>query len=181
VLPTVKVRTEADRTPFDPGIQALVRVVEKRGDWKRLLGDINTLKTLILHSGGHLRDLLRLIAEVLRRATPLPASQAVVDAAVSQIRSEFLPIADADALWLARIAETHEAALEDVSRLTDLARYLDTHLVLCYWNGHEWYDVHPLIYTEVNAQAAAVSARNHSTADGSRITGSERTSPRSER
>lgn len=182
VLPTVKVRTESDRRPFDPGVEALVRIVEKRGDWERLLGDVGVLRTLILHSGGHLRDLMRLIAEVLRRARTLPASQAVVDAAVSQIRSEFLPIADADALWLARIADTHSAALEDVTKLTDLARYLDTHLVLCYWNGHEWYDVHPLIYSEVRAQAASISARANTITDGKpTIVDAERKPPRSER
>ena len=96
----------------------------------------------------------------------MPASPAVVDAAVSQVRSEFLPIADADAVSLARIARTHTAGLSDVSRLPDLARFLDTHLVLCYWNGHEWYDVHPLIYREVMGQADAATARLDSTADG---------------
>jgi len=156
VLPTVKVRTEADRQPFEPGLEALVRVVARLGDWKRLLGDVSVLHELILHSGGHLRDLLRLLAEILRRAQSLPATKAVVNAAVSQIRNEFLPIADADAAWLARIARTHSAALEDVAKLPDLARFLDTHLVLCYWNGHEWYDVHPLIYTEILAQAASI-------------------------
>lgn len=181
-LPTVKVSTEADRQPFDPGIEALVRVVEKRGDWKRLLGSIEVLNAIIRHSGGHLGDLLRLIAEVLLRAETLPAPPAVVDAAVSQIRSEYLPIADADALWLARIADTHSVALEDVTKLADLARYLDTHLVLCYWNGHQWYDVHPLIYSEVKAQAESITARSQPTAHGKpTASATERRPPRTER
>ena len=36
------------------------------------------------------------------------------------------------------------------------ARFLDTHLVLCYRNGAEWYDVHPLVRDLVLEQAARV-------------------------
>lgn len=158
VLPTVKVREVKTGKPFQPGLDALERVVQRRGDWERLLGSRAVLDRLILESGGHLRDLLRIIAEVLRRASSLPVPERTVEAALSSIRNEFLPIADADAIWLARIAETHEASLADVSRLPDLARFLDTHLVLCYWNGREWYDVHPLVRETVIAQAAGLEA-----------------------
>jgi hypothetical protein len=44
-----------------------------------------------------------------------------------------------------------------LAQLPDLARFLDAHLVLCYRNGHEWYDLHPLIRDTVIAQAARVA------------------------
>ncbi len=158
VLPTVKVKAEKDGGVCQSGIDALERVLRERGHWERVLGKgrRDLLDMLIRTSGGHLRDLLRLMAEVIRRAGALPVKEATVEAAISQIRNEFLPLADSDAVWLARIGETHKASLGEMKNLPDLARFLDTQLVLCYWNGHEWYDVHPIIANDVREQAEAV-------------------------
>jgi len=151
VLPALKVREGGEA--FRAGLDAAERLVRGRGDWLKLLGERAVLDRLVLQSGGHLRDLLRILAEILRRAYSLPASGRTVESAIQQIKTEFLPLADADAIWLARIAQTKRASLEDAARLPDLARFLDTHLVLCYRNDSEWYDVHPLILEEVKVQA----------------------------
>ncbi len=129
----------------DAGYDAMKRVAVARGDWQRLLGCRSLLDRLIGYSGGHLRDLLRLLAEVIRRANSLPVTEETVTAAIDQLRTEFLPIADDDAQWLAEISRTHQTALPSTEQLPVLARFLDTHLTLCYRNGEEWYDVHPLI------------------------------------
>ena len=152
MLPALKLR-DRDGEWSREGYDAMERVVAARGDWQRLLGQRSVLDRLIKYSGGHLRDLLRLLAEVLRRAKELPVPGSTVDAAVNQLRSEFLPIADDDARWLAGIARSHETALPSTSKLPDLARFFDTHLALCYRNGDEWYDVHPLIAEQVIEQA----------------------------
>ena len=152
VLPALKLRSE-EGVIFPQGYDAMERVVSARGDWQRLLGDRQTLDRLVQYSGGHLRDLLRLLAEVLRRATELPVSESTVDAAINQLRSEFLPIADSDARWLANIARSHQTALARMEDLPDLARFFDTHLARWYRNGEEWYDVHPLISEQVAKQA----------------------------
>jgi len=152
VLPAVKVANKEDGSPHAAGVAAMKRIVARRGDWRRLLGDEARLDRLITSSGGHLRDLLRMLAEVIRRADQLPVRDHDMDAAINQIKNEALPIADDDAKWLARIAHTNRASLPEASQLPDLARFLDTHLVLCYRNGDEWYDVHPLIKPEVEAQ-----------------------------
>lgn len=161
IFPAVKLRDQKTGEVFDAGLEALTRVVTSRaaGDWKRLLGREERLREIVLASGGHLRDLLRILSEVIRRAHDLPVNDEVVQAAINQIRTEFLPITNVDALWLARIASTHKAEIEDLSRLPDLARFFDTHVVLCYRNGPEWYDVHPLIRDIVTAQAREIEAR----------------------
>ena len=153
ILPSVKIRDDQGN-PNPAAFDALERVVASRGDWRRLLGERSMLDELIGHSGGHLRDLLRLLAEVIRRASVLPVKPATVASAVSQVRSEFLPIANDDARWLARASASHSAALESSKRLAQLAWFLDTHMLLCYRNGEEWYDVHPLIAAHVRRQAA---------------------------
>jgi hypothetical protein len=99
-----------------------------------------------------------MLREALLRAKSLPVSLEVIEAAIAEMRSHFLPIAVEDARWLDKIGRQRSAALpssspEDVNRLT---RFLDTHFVLYFRNGDEWYDIHPLIREEV-----AEIVRNH--------------------
>lgn len=70
--------------------------------------------------------------------------------AITQVRSELLPIAIHDARWLQRIADTQDA----IERLPRLVTFLDSLLVLCYRNGDEWYGVHPLVRDEIRELAA---------------------------
>lgn len=159
VFPAIKLLDRATGKLNPHGVEAMRRVVEKRGDWRRLLGKPQVMERVILESGGQLRDLLRILAEIIRRAKALPVDEITLVEAINQIRVEFLPIADADAVWLARIARTHKAGLKETQKLPDLARFLDTHLVLCYRDGDEWYDVHPLVRAVVIEQAKAAAAR----------------------
>ena len=107
-----------------------------------------------------MRDLLRLLAEILRRASVLPVPEETVNAAIDQLRTEYLPIADDEALWLAEIAQSHQIGLKKASDLPALARFFDTHLALCYRNGEEWYDVHPLVAEHVIDQANRARSSN---------------------
>lgn len=159
VVPAIKVQVKKDGSECPAGIEALKRVIAVRGDWMRLLGTPERLHSIIMSSGGHLRDLLRILAEIIRRADRLPVSDHSIESAVNQIKNGMLPIADDDAVWLARIASTNRASLAVASQLPDLARFLDTHCVLCYRNGDEWYDVHPLIRDEVMAQSLELARR----------------------
>lgn len=160
IFPAIKIRSTKG-VIHELGVGAIKKIVAKRGDWKRLLGDEAQLEKVIHMSGGNIRDLLRLLSEVIRRAsvTELPVSAQVVEDAINQMRVEFLPIADADAVWLAQIAETHEASFEEMDKLPDLTRFFDTHLVLCYRDGPEWYDVHPLIKEHMIEQARLIAER----------------------
>src|SRR6201999_3697700 len=108
-------------------------------------------------SGGHFRDLLRLVSEVVLGARSLPVEPEVVERAIIEVRSNFLPIPVEDARWLNQIATERATPLrgdsaEEAGRLT---KFLDTHLVLYLRNGEEWYDVHPLIRDEIARIVAA--------------------------
>lgn len=157
VLRALKVH-DREGNAYQPGIDLLEHVIAQRGDWQRLLGPNRaTLDELSRLSGGHLRDFLRLFAEIIRRADTLPVPAHTIASAVDQVRSEFLPISDSDAEWLDLISIRHDTALRDHSKVHDLARLLDTHLALCYRNGMEWYDVHPLVREVVKKQATEVA------------------------
>ena len=117
---------------------------------------------MIAVCGGHFRDLLRLLRDAVVRSTALPnlpVTSALIVDAINAARRDFLPIAQDDAKWLADIARVRATALPstDAAPVNRLARFLDSHFVLYFVNGNEWYDIHPLIRKEVAevVQAAA--------------------------
>src|SRR5688500_2737393 len=152
LLPCVRVRTIAGE-PYAPALDALEQVVGRRGDWKRLLGERERLDQLLLASGGYLRDLFRMLQGCLRQARgkPLPIDDRTLEVAVHEVRNSYLPLARSDARWLASIGRSKAPELavhragEEAANLYDLGRMFDTHLVLCYLDKAEWYDVHPLL------------------------------------
>ncbi|MBN2526393.1 MAG: hypothetical protein JXR76_08365 [Deltaproteobacteria bacterium] len=151
-LPCIKVR-QPDGAPDQTGVAALVELVGKRGDWQKLFGSKENLERVILASGGYLRDLLRLLQRCLRQASSLPIDKTTIEMAEHHIRNSYLPISRDDAVWLNRVATTHRAELMAGSDLGHLSRFFDTHLILCYRNGKEWFDVHPLIAEHVRELA----------------------------
>lgn len=159
LLTAIRVSSRGDSTEFAPGIAVFKRLLDRRGDWMKLLGSSERMRDLIQKSGGHPRDLLRLMIDVTIAADTLPVTDANYQRALSKLKNEMLPIADEHAVWMSHIFQTQRASLEEASKLPDLARFLDTHQVLAYRNGDEWYDVHPLIADEVVRQAAEYVAR----------------------
>ena len=49
--------------------------------------------------------------------------------------------------------------MDTMDSIVGLTRFFDNHVVLCYRDGPEWYDVHPIIREIARKQAAAVEAR----------------------
>lgn len=154
-LPCVGV-TGRSGEPMPGARELLHEALRRRGPWANLVNPEDA-ERLVASSGGHLRELLRLTRVLLvrLRGHATPSSGTVVRQAIQQVREEYLPIANVDARWLARIATTHSTELPDHPRIPDLARYFDSLLVMTYHDGREWWDVHPLIREHVVAQAAA--------------------------
>ncbi|MGM0576113.1 MAG: hypothetical protein ACQEXJ_10330 [Myxococcota bacterium] len=153
-IPSIMVRRQ------DGGIRAsaldsMAELIARRGDWERLLTR-EQLDRVVLASGGHFRDLFRILQGILRLCADrdLPASDETVERALDEVRNSYLPIADQDAAWLQRVADSGEANLPGQDHLGDLARFFDNHYVLTYRHGDEWYQIHPLIREAVASAAA---------------------------
>jgi len=154
LLPCVRVR-HRDGSPDEAAITNLVDAIGRRGDVGRVLG-AEAQRRLVLESGGHLRDLVLLVQDAAKRASmhaQLPLSAEHVDRCIAHRRGSYLPIANNDAQWLARVAESNQPELVGQDELPELSRFFDTHLILCYRNGEDWFDVHPLIKQAVQEQA----------------------------
>ena len=118
---------------------------------------------LINLCGGHFRDLLSLLRETVLPVQTFPVSEREVETAIANVRSRFLPISQEDANGLNEIAESRSLseALPNISgeNVGKVARYLDTHMVLYFRNGDDWYDIHPLIREEVGKIAARIKTK----------------------
>jgi hypothetical protein len=160
MLPTVNVRSK-DGSCHSKGLSVLRSVVAARGDWQRTMTAVQ-LDRLCQMSGGHLRDLMRMMQDLIRRLRQRDMSTAtelLVKETVDAAARDMLPVADDDAVWLWQIHADHEFPLPSIKHLGQLSRFLDTHVVLCFRNGREWYDVHPLVLDDVERQVQRL-ARN---------------------
>jgi hypothetical protein len=148
------------RTANPGGLKTMRRIVERRftaDGIRRYFGDVKTdgssplADRLIQHSGGHFRDMMRLLRETLLRSSKLPITDQLVNAAIVNLRASFMPIPVQNALWLNEIGRKRDSLLKDTSAtsIRQMTLFLDTHCVTIHSNGTEWYDVHPIIRDEV--------------------------------
>ncbi len=148
-LPSVHVFNQ-DGSEDSRGLKILKDIVGKRcPEWERIFSEAQ-LRRMACATGGDLRDFFRLIKAVLIGASmldegALPVADRLIEDAKNKLQREMLPIAEDDKVWLRKVNASKEAELQNVQFLSRLANFFDTHLVLNYRNGQDWYDVHPLI------------------------------------
>jgi hypothetical protein len=140
--------------PYGQGLANMRDVVDKRfPQWREFFSEAQ-LARLAQHSGGDLRDYLRMLRLAVARVLQsggLPVPDALITDAEDAVRNDMLPIADDDRNWLRRIMTSHKPQLPSLDALPDFARLQEGKYLLHYRNGEDWYDVHPLLRTEVSA------------------------------
>lgn len=165
-LPSVHV-FQRESSEADPVYVArVVDLVARRcPDWQAFFS-LEQLETLILETGGDLRDLLRALQNCLLKisgSTPRVNDEAM-DFARSQVRPT-LVIPIEHMVWMARIDASHRAETNEQFSALLFEKYLTTKHVLAYLNGQTWYGLNPLIRQEVIAQSARyVKAQNNASA-----------------
>lgn len=157
VLPAIKV-TEAGLPlrAYEPGIQALRELVAKRLPLGRLFADEETLETLIINSGGHVRTLISFLEKLLLKArtSGLPFAESDVARVIAPFRERSrLRMGVRGSKILARILERGTLDGIEAEQHATLAGLMDEYLVLCYLNGENRYEVHPLIREHVEKLA----------------------------
>ena len=156
--PNIHVRDRIG-TPDENGLRVMREIIKRRYlNWESIFSK-EQLNRLATSSGGDVRDYFRLIREclitlMLDTKPGAQVSSLTLDSVEAQLRSELLPIAAEDGRWLARIQKNKDTALEVNARRPDLARFLDSNLIMNYLNGEPWYDIHPLLVAEVDKYAA---------------------------
>lgn len=159
VLASVKIHDPPpDRGAYDEGMQALGELLGRRVDLDRLFGPLREpLTRRLAHaSGGHVRDLLLLVRELLPAcfSQGLPADERALDEAIRRMANTRSTLFKESRTLLEQVASS--GSLRDLSRgdLGALATAMDQYLVLSYANGESWYDVHPLLWERFGIEEA---------------------------
>lgn len=146
VLPMVKVRDRATGEPLEPGYHALRQLLARRLDFDEVFsGNEELVAMLVEHSGGYMRDLLRLTQYSLQGAGALPVREVHVSQAIAQLRRSYVRAYSTDYDDLLRYIHEHRPELVPTPLSTHLEDVVVTHLTMVYGNDRDWYDIHPLI------------------------------------
>ncbi len=158
--PNIHVRDRTG-TPDENGLRVMRDIIGRRYPKWESVFSADQLNRLATFSGGDVRDYFRecLITLMLDAEPGAQVNDATLKSVEAQLRSELLPIAAEDGRWLARIQKNKDAALEANASRPDLARFLDSNLIMNYLNGEPWYDIHPLLVAEVDKYAGPDDTR----------------------
>ncbi len=130
--------------PDRAGVERMVELVRRRGAWSEVLPDLEALETLVLASGGYVRDLLRFMSEGVHLAMH-GVRQDAAERIIHVVKRAYLPLFKDEIDLLRVIAATRDLSGVESDKLEYVHRFLDSHLLLCYLENDFWYDVHPLI------------------------------------
>ncbi len=151
-LPMVKI-FEADETPRPDEEDALIELVLKRMPLQ-YFDSRDTVRYLVQHSGGHVRDLLRLVRAAFARIPGDLITHAVAEAAVRDVATEYQRLVrQSDWADLVRIGRSQG----DERDRTDERLRLLYDLVLLEFNSY-WWRSHPLVRTLASYQKALAAA-----------------------
>ncbi len=157
-MPSVHVFERNSSLPDAQGVAAVTDLVARRfSAWQQVFSAAQ-LQSLIVNTGGDLRELLRAIRVAINDdIESLPVSDAVLDFALASVRPPKL-IPGEHVAWMARLEASHEPELGADIDARVLQRYLSTKHVLVYLNGEAWYAVHPLLRGWVAERAGRLAA-----------------------
>lgn len=158
-LPMIRVlkgsSDESERsTVHGPGLQAMREALFLRvnAEW---FEDEIIASWLAFHSGGYMRDLLRLVSECIYACPEggLITRQIAEDATerVRQTYREGLETSQSE--LLNKVHEDHEYPLESGENERQMDELLQGHLMLRYHNSRSWYDAHPLLWSQLDIES----------------------------
>jgi AAA ATPase domain len=154
---------EQRRQPRPEGLRLLRDLIRRRfAGWDEVLR-AETLDAAALASGGDLRHFMhRLVADAVGQAQsaigrlPLKLDDPIVQRVLDENRGETERLT-VRSEWplLKSITESNNAiALDRGESLRTMARLFETRVILNYRNGAEWFDIHPLLWPLIDAQAS---------------------------
>ncbi|WOD39957.1 AAA family ATPase [Nodosilinea sp. E11] len=151
VLPIVRTQNR-DGSPCEPGLEALRQMILARAfpdlptdqrleQLGQIFGSMETLDRLCLASGGHVRNLLVLVNDCLKKADP-PLSQALLNQVISLRLSDLTKAIEVEEWGLLR--EVHrtkavrgEGEYQTLLRSLFVFEYRDA--------GQTWFDLNPVL------------------------------------
>lgn len=148
-VPVPHVRSRGgDEAEVAGTIAQLRELVGRRVPVERVFGETALLDTVIQASGGHLRDVLYIVRElvkiVAKLSLPLPVSASHVTDAVNEVAREYAETTVEQAEFI-RVVATGDGECQPTDQQVPLmGQLLRSQMLLSHTNGSQWYEVHPL-------------------------------------
>ncbi|GAB3161516.1 hypothetical protein GCM10027059_11880 [Myceligenerans halotolerans] len=147
-VPHVRTRTGGSDHITERNLAELRDVVRKRIPVDEIFADPTAVDELLLASGGHLRDIFRMLQRcvglILRLRLELPLGTERVREAIDLVAPDFATMTKKQAEFLHDIMTDVGAVQPDDGDVQLMARLLQSHMLLAHRNGQNWYEVHPL-------------------------------------
>lgn len=139
-LPMIKL-AERDDKPYQPGLDAMREILYRRAP-RCFFDNENTADYLIEHSGGHPRDLLRLLQYAFEYARGESFDRLAAEQAVHALATDYRQFLDAGDYALLRAIDDKPERENNSPR----ARHLLYNLALLEYNTY-WWRSHPVVRT----------------------------------
>lgn len=147
-VPHVRPRPGEDPEATEETRRELRKVVSLRVPSNRIFLNDGQLNRLVLASGGHLRDLLKLLNHLVslisRLALTLPVEDGHVDEAISLLERDFQGFTAESERFLRNVAGGNGIVHPPEAEVQLMVRMLQGHMLLGHLNGAPWFEVHPL-------------------------------------
>ena len=141
-LPMIKLHEKDCTEPIQKAYETMRELVYRRAD-SSLFDREETLDLMVKHSGGHPRDLLRLLDYAFEFATSNVFDRRSAEKAVKALATDYRRILDAEDYRILREIDRSPAR---EGRGSERARYLLFNLVLLEYNEY-WWQSHPVVRT----------------------------------
>ncbi|WP_109509078.1 hypothetical protein [Nocardioides speluncae] len=147
-VPHVTPRIGGEDSQAGRNLAELREVVARRIPVDDIFKEPSDLDQLLLSSGGHLRDIFRILQRlmnlVLRLRLELPLGKEHVEEAIALVARDFATMTQEQAAFLSAVAASDGAIQPHDDDVQLMARLLQSHMLLAHRNGENWYEVHPL-------------------------------------
>lgn len=159
-LPMVRVFERSDdeqgRPQLCPAGLCAMRTALFRRIPQAQFSEINVATWLAMHSGGYMRDLLRLVIECIYRVPEGGTiTREIAEHAIVRVRQTYLEgLRSNDELLLKEIHESRSFPMGDKNEAR-MDAMLQGYMMLRYHNTHFWYDCHPLLWERLGVSMPA--------------------------
>lgn len=147
-VPHVRSRGGQPDPVAERNMAELREVVARRVPSEEIFGGTDLLDDVLRASGGHLRDIFRILLQlmnlILRLGLELPLKTEHVTEAIDLVARGFATVTREQGDFLRAVDAGNGTVQPTGDAVQLMARLLQSHMLLAHRNGETWYEVHPL-------------------------------------
>lgn len=154
-MPKIRSHEQSWNASWKEGVNQLMNVIKARVDEEKVFyGNeeerYDSIRRIVLVSGGSLRDMMHILTYAGEEAWDEPIKREHVETAIHKVRNELMSNLNSEDIKI--LIQIHKDKRAD--RTAEVGRQLHYRWALEY-NGEKWADIHPLVYESALYREAA--------------------------